>query len=111
MMDEETVTWIGDAMNVKPGDIARVVAPYVIQGRGAIVEVVRLASVEDYPRLGFARPSGSGWLVSGWVRDSSDRLHGHEAIIGDIFLRPLPPPETESTEMDETELKTPENAV
>jgi hypothetical protein len=79
-------------MNVKPGDIAMVKAPYVEPGRGAIVEVVRRAGEREWlSGREYRRREGYcvGWVVRGWVRNADGNLRGPELAISDVCLRPL----------------------
>jgi hypothetical protein len=78
--------------NVKPGDIAMVKAPYVEQGRGAIVVVERLAGIrEELSGCVYVWQSeyGHGWVVRGWVKARSGFRQGPQLVISDQCLRPL----------------------
>lgn len=80
--------------NVNAGDMARVVAPYVLPGRGSIVTVVRAANPIE--KLGdreyeISGHFGVGWVVSGWVRDEDDEVCGPQVVIGDDCLRKINP--------------------
>lgn len=80
--------------NVQAGDLARVVAPYAMPGRGAIVQVVRRAEeIEFLQGLCYYNPGyrGVGWVVSGWVRNEHHIPRGPELAIADVCLRKIPP--------------------
>jgi hypothetical protein len=76
-------------MNVKPGDLARVVAPYHAEGRGAFV-VVRGPAIGRDPYPGFSNDTGRwAWLCDGYVR-ASRRIEGPAVVIYDHCLRAVP---------------------
>jgi hypothetical protein len=78
-------------MNVKPGDLARVVAPFVMSGRGAVVRVVRPShGKEPLGDTVFEGSSRASWVCEGYVRWENNRLHGPLIAIEDRCLRPLP---------------------
>jgi len=83
-------------MNVQPGDMARVVAPYAVNGIGSRVTVVRAAArVEDLGAYRFVCDGawGQGWVVQGWVRDAFGCQMGPLLVIADRCLRRIDPPE------------------
>ena len=82
-------------MNVKPGDLARVVAPYTPNGRGAFVVVERDGTKDDCKRLYYDESAPYGWLCSGYVRDIEGTLLGPELLIYDECLRHVDPGEGE----------------
>lgn len=74
-------------MNCKPGDLARVVAPYVTPGRGAFVTVVKAADRGEYRAYGSLwEIDGPAWVCEGWVRDVDGVVRGPLRIIGDRCL-------------------------
>lgn len=77
--------------NVKPGDIARVVAPFDIAGRGAIVKVIRPSNGKETLCGIEYEGGGSGWVCEGWVRWEGDRRHGPLVAIADNCLRRVDP--------------------
>lgn len=78
-------------MNVKPGDLARVVAPFVMSGRGAVVRVVRPShGREDLGDTVFEGSPRASWVCEGYVRWENGRLKGPLVAIEDQCLRPLP---------------------
>lgn len=79
-------------MNVSKGDLAIVVAPYVIEGRGAFVFVIDIAPLGDCIPLGENLFSnyGNAWIVEGWVRGIDNKVRGPQLIIGDHCLRRIP---------------------
>ena len=81
-------------MNVKPGDLARVVAPYDKNGRGAFVKVIR-AAIGRAHRLGenvFVRTTDlPAWVVEGWVRGDRNVPVGPQLVIHDRCLRRVDP--------------------
>jgi hypothetical protein len=80
-------------MNVKPGDLARVVAHYTMNGRGAFVQVVRRLLVEEILEGQSYGPIHGHpvWVVRGWVRDSNGVIHGPTLGILDSCLRRVDP--------------------
>ncbi len=77
-------------MNVQPGNLARVVAPYAEQGRGALVNVVRRAEPprEEFGSLRCAVPHDLVvWVVQGFVRDASGQMQGPLLCIFDHCLK------------------------
>jgi hypothetical protein len=78
-------------MNVQPGDMARVVAPYCEAGRGAIVSVLRpMLGAETFGTSSYAFQPDS-WVVQGWVRDESGFPQGPQLVIFDNCLRRVDP--------------------
>lgn len=83
--------------NVQAGDLARVVAPYAVPGRGAIVKVLRQgAGIEQFGHARYRCDLELSWVVEGPVRDELGRVHGSHLCIADECLRKIPP-------LDETE--------
>jgi hypothetical protein len=78
-------------MNCKPGDLARVVAPYAKPGRGAFVVVRRRARPYECldGNVFQACNSNGGWVCDGWVRDSDGGVCGPQLAIADECLRPI----------------------
>lgn len=80
--------------NVNPGDLARVVAPYAMQGRGAFVTVEHQAKDVEHLDSGTfinCKAPGVSWLCRGWVRGSAGLLMGPLVCIGDHCLRRVDP--------------------
>jgi len=79
--------------NVKPGDLARIVAPYEPNGIDHFVEVVRRA--KKFERLGecFFEHEGliQGWVCTGCV-PMWDGFIARELVIADECLRPIRDP-------------------
>lgn len=79
-------------MNVQPTDLARVVAPYAVQGRGAIVTVVCAASDPHWicgqQFISDGRPA---WVVTGFVRRADGFMQGPGLVILDECLRRIDP--------------------
>lgn len=77
-------------MNVQPGNLAKVVAPYEASGRGALVNVVRRA---QWPSeiLGTSIYAVSlnqlVWVVQGFVRDEQGHMQGPLLCIFDHCLQ------------------------
>ncbi len=85
--------------NVKPGDLARVVAPYEWPGRGAFVIVGRRANaVEQFGPVSYAVNEPS-WVCDGWVRSVLGFYEGPQVVIADCCLRPVRPEPQEIDEM------------
>lgn len=78
--------------NVRPGDLARVVAPYFGPGRGAVVTVLARRIGEGTVCGNFFGYWDPCWLVQGWVH-SEGGLMGPMLVIGDESLRRIPPKE------------------
>lgn len=79
--------------NVQAGDLARVVAPYAMPGRGAIVKVLRRLW-EPSVLSGVVYdiwPNQVGWVVEGLVRNSEGIVRGPELAIDDECLHKIPP--------------------
>jgi len=77
-------------MNVQPGNLARVVAPYAEQGRGALVNVIRRAEppAEEFGRLQCSVPFDRiVWVVQGFVRDAFGQPRGPLLCIFDHCLK------------------------
>lgn len=85
-------------MNVKVGDLARVVAPYYTGGRGAFVTVTAFVpgNTEVFLHGRHFIPNGNpAWVVDGWVRALSlgvETLVGPQLVISDNCLRRVDPP-------------------
>lgn len=81
-------------MNVEPGDLARVVAPYAMQGRGSFVTIecdARLGTViENGEVVGYAGAE-QAWIVSGWIREWRGLAQGPRVIVADCCLRRVDP--------------------
>lgn len=78
-------------MNVQPGNMARVVAPYAEAGRGAIVSVVRaMLGNERFGDSSYAFQPDC-WVVQGWVRDEKGGMQGPMLVIFDTCLRRIDP--------------------
>ena len=78
-------------MNVQPGDMARVVAPYCEPGQGAIVSVLRpMLQAEAFGALSYDFQPDS-WVVQGWVRDEQGAVQGPILVIYDNCLRRVDP--------------------
>jgi len=77
-------------MNCRPGDLARIVAPYAPSGVGRIVEVVRRA--KKFESLGECNFEHNGPTL-GWVCIGSvpqwDGFVARELVIADECLRPI----------------------
>lgn len=73
-------------MNCKPGDLARIVAPFEEAGRGMVVTAVRLAARGEIVRskLGFEEYPVRSDL---WVCDAHDERF--PCLIADECLRPI----------------------
>ena len=89
--------------NVKPGDLAYIVAPYFIGGRGRFVTVVRQATGEDL-RANRTIPRGNElcWYVTGDVVTASGSYR--EGIICDDVLRPICPPDDQAVTVKHSEM-------
>ena len=87
-------------MNCKPGDLAYVVAPYAVPGRGRVVTVIRAAR---YPETlnGFefyaADPSEPGWVCQGAVPNVNGVIRTL-LVIADCSLRPILDPGSDATD-------------
>lgn len=78
--------------NVQPGDLARIVAPYAMAGRGAIVKVLRRGTgIEQFGPTRYRCDLELSWVVEGSVRDERGRVHGPNLCIADVCLRKIPP--------------------
>ena len=79
-------------MNVKPGDLARIVRPYLVsEVIGLPVTVVRAGAENEtvFTRQGeYCENTGPGGI--GWLCDA--RHPGFPCFIGDAFLRPIRDP-------------------
>jgi hypothetical protein len=82
------------ALNCRPGDMAYTVAPWIIEGRGRIVRVVRAASPAD---AGFT-PMAGCWYCEGDIVTYLGPVRA--AVICDGSLRPIRDPGDDAT--DET---------
>ncbi|HSX63430.1 MAG TPA: hypothetical protein VLF15_01750 [Pseudoxanthomonas sp.] len=68
------------SQGLQPGDIAMVKAPYVAQGRGAVVTVVRRLECGCCHAY---------WEVNGWVGGDDGLMHGPQLEIAEECLRKL----------------------
>jgi len=77
-------------VNVQPGNLARVLAPYAEPGRGALVNVIRRARA-PYEELGNVQCSVPDhlpvWVVQGFVRDAFGQPRGPLLCIFDHCLK------------------------
>ena len=80
-------------MNCKPGDIARIVAPFAPMGVGHVVEVVRRAKEFEWLGACSFRHAGPtfGWVCAGRVPMEDGEVL-HELVIADECLRPIRDP-------------------
>lgn len=79
-------------MNVAPGQLARVVAPFELVGRQAFVIVRRAWRGESVGGYLFTQGGGPAWVCSGWVRfDGSEEPLGPEVVLSDLCLRRVSP--------------------
>ncbi len=78
-------------MNVQPGDMARVVAPYAAPGVGAVVSVVGPMTRDLVCGVNWYPATPNTWIVQGWVRDEQHRMQGPLLAVGDEFLRRIDP--------------------
>lgn len=80
-------------MNCKQGDIAVIVAPYALSGRGAIVKVIRPARHrESLMGAEFTLVYGEfGWVCQGSVTMESGAVE-RLTVISDVCLRPIRDP-------------------
>jgi hypothetical protein len=77
-------------MNCKPGDLAYIVAPWIEEGRGRFVHVVRAATADDLRAVGiYSAPTFHIWFCRGDIVtwDGPRR----EFVIADESLRPIRP--------------------
>lgn len=82
-------------MNVKPGDLARIVAPYHPNGRGSIVAVIEPALPDPVGMLSIGGVNyfilGNAWVVHGWVKNWKGIAIGPLTVVEDGSLRRIPP--------------------
>ena len=78
-------------MNVQPGDMARIVAPYAAPGVGAVVSVVSPMTRELRCGVNWYFHTPNTWIVHGWVLDEQRRMQGPLLAVGDEFLRRIDP--------------------
>ncbi len=80
-------------MNCKPGDLARIVAPYVPVSRGRFVTVKRAAkNVEHFAGgVSFTNQDGPAWVCEGSVV-LHDGVIERLTVINDECLRPIRDP-------------------
>lgn len=99
-------------MNVKPGDLAYTVAPYVVCGRGYVVRVIRLAAeVEVFGLARFTQPPGRiAWVCEGSVMMDTGFFEPMTAI-DDACLRPLRDPGEDAVDETLLSLPAPREAV
>jgi hypothetical protein len=83
--------------NVKPGDLARVVAPFQMCGRGAIVKVIRASGRAEWLSGTYYEDNGNGesWVCEGYVRWGDGTREGPLVAIYDECLRRIDPGERE----------------